>query len=92
MDTKQRKAKNGVVDKHHIMDGNAIPRPRENCSRSGVMEDHDSQPSHCRRHLMMMMMMMMSRYSLGIINAAYQMHLCGNVFVLFLDCNSLFES
>ena len=28
-ETKQRKAKNGVVDKHHSMDGNAIRRPRE---------------------------------------------------------------
>ena len=46
---------NGVVDKHHRMDGNAIPRPRENCSRSGAMEDHDSQPSQRRRHLMMSM-------------------------------------
>ena len=51
---KQRKAKNGVDDKHHIMDGDAIRRPRETCSRSGAMEDHDSQPSQRRRHLMMM--------------------------------------
>ena len=54
----QRNANNGVVDKHHRMDGNAIPRPRENCSTSGAMEGHDSQPSQRRRHLMMMMMMM----------------------------------
>ena len=40
------------------MDGNAIPRPRKNCSRSGAMEDHDSQPSQRRRHLMMMMSML----------------------------------
>ena len=51
----QRKAKNGVVDKRHRMDGNAIRRPRENCARSGAMEHHDSQPSEIRRHLMMMM-------------------------------------
>ena len=50
----QRKAKNGVDDKHHRMDGDAIRIPRETCSRSGVMEDHDSQPSQRRRHLMMM--------------------------------------
>ena len=47
------KAKNGVVDKHHRMDGNAIPRPRETGSRSGAMESHDSQPSQSRRHLTM---------------------------------------
>ena len=35
--------------------GNAIRRPRDICSRSGAMEDHDSQPSQRRRHLMMMM-------------------------------------
>ena len=34
------------------MDGNAIRRPRETCSRSGAMEDHDSQPSQRRRHPM----------------------------------------
>ena len=39
----KRKAKNGVVDKHHRMDGNAIPRPRENCSRSGAMEQARNQ-------------------------------------------------
>ena len=50
----QRKAKNGVDDKHHSMDGDAIRIPRETCSRSGAMEDHDSQPSQRRRHLMMM--------------------------------------
>ena len=50
----QRKAKNGVDDKHHRMDGDAIRIPRETCSRSGAMEDHDSQPSQRRRHLMMM--------------------------------------
>ena len=55
VETKQRKAKNRVVDKHHRMDGNAIRRPRENCSRSGAVEDHDSQPSQRRRHLMMTM-------------------------------------
>ena len=49
-----RKAKNGVDDKHHRMDGDAIRIPRETCSRSGAMEDHDSQPSQRRRHLMMM--------------------------------------
>ena len=53
----QRKAKNGVDDKHHRMDGDAIRRPRETCSRSGAMEDHDSQPSQRRRHLMMMIHM-----------------------------------
>ena len=58
-ETKQRKAKTGVVDNHHRMDGNAIPRPRENCSRSGAMEDHDSQSSQIRRHLMMMMKLSM---------------------------------
>ena len=62
---KQRKAKNGVDDKHHRMDRNALRRPREACSRnnnpreacsrSGGMEDHESQPSQRRRHLMMMM-------------------------------------
>ena len=53
----QRTVKNGVDDKCHRMDGNAIQRPRENCSRSGPMEDHDdSHPSQRRRHLMMMMM------------------------------------
>ena len=31
---KQRKAKNGVDDKYHRMDGNAIRRPRETGSRS----------------------------------------------------------
>ena len=41
------------------MDGNAIRRPRETGSRSGAMEDHDSQPSERRRHLIMIMMMMM---------------------------------
>ena len=56
LEGQQRKAKNGVVDKHHRMDGNAIQRPRDNCSRSGTLEDHDSQPSQRRRHLMMMMM------------------------------------
>ena len=55
MEKKPRKAKNGVDDKHHRMDGNTIRRPRETCSRSGAMEDHDSQPSQRRRHLMMMM-------------------------------------
>ena len=50
------KAKNGVDDKHHRMDGNALRRHRETCSRSEAMEDHDSQPSQRRRHLMMMMM------------------------------------
>ena len=50
----QRKAKNGVDDKHHRMDGDAIRRPRVTCSRSGAMEDLDSQPSQRRRHLMMM--------------------------------------
>ena len=50
----QRKAKNGVDDKHHRMDGDAIRIPRETCSRSVAMEDHDSQPSQRRRHLMMM--------------------------------------
>ena len=29
----QRKAKNGVDDKHHRMDGDAIRRPRETCSQ-----------------------------------------------------------
>ena len=33
----QRKAKNGVGDKHHRMDGDAIQRPRETCSRSGAI-------------------------------------------------------
>ena len=37
------------------MDGNALRIPRETCSRSGAMEDRDSQPSQRRRHLMMMM-------------------------------------
>ena len=55
MRPKQRKAKNGVVDKHHRMEGNAIRRPRETGSRSGAMEDHDSQHSQRRRHLMMTM-------------------------------------
>ena len=45
-------------DKYHRMDGNATRRPRETCSRSGAIEDHDSQPFQRRRHLMMMMMMM----------------------------------
>ena len=54
----QRKAKNGVVDKHHRLDRDAIRRSRETDTRSGAMEDHDSQPSQRRRHLMMMMMMM----------------------------------
>ena len=45
----QRKAKNGVDDKHHRMDGDAIRIPRETCSRSGAMEDRDSQPSQRRR-------------------------------------------
>ena len=48
----ERKAKNGVDDKHHRMDGDAIRRPRETCSRSGAMEDHDSQPSQRIRHMM----------------------------------------
>ncbi len=48
----QRTAKNGVDDKHHRNDGDAIRRPRETCSRSGAMDDHDSQPSQRRRHLM----------------------------------------
>ena len=39
----------GVDDKHHRMDGDAIRRPRETCSRSGAMEDHDSQPSQSTR-------------------------------------------
>ena len=43
-ENKQRKAKNGVGDKHHRMDGNAIRRFCETGSRSGAMEDHDSQP------------------------------------------------
>ena len=34
---KQRKAKNGVDDRHHRMDGNALRRPSETCSRSGAM-------------------------------------------------------
>ena len=55
-ENKQRKAKNGVDAKYHRMDGNAMRRPRETGSRSGAMEDHDSQPSQRRRHLMMMMM------------------------------------
>ena len=54
----QRTVKNGVDDKYHRMDENAIQRTRENCSRSGAMEDHNSQHSQRRRHLMMMMMMM----------------------------------
>ena len=54
-ESKQRKAKNGVDDKHHRMDGNAIRRPCETVSRSGAMESHDSHPSSRRRHLMMMM-------------------------------------
>ena len=54
-ETEQRKVNNGVVDKHHIMDGNAIRRPRETGPRSGGMEDHDSQPSPRRRHLMILM-------------------------------------
>ena len=54
MEEKQMKAKNGVDGKHHRMDGNAIRIPRETCSRSGAMEDHDSQPSQRRRHLVMM--------------------------------------
>ena len=33
----RRKAKNGVDDKYHRMDGNAIPRPRETGSRSEAM-------------------------------------------------------
>ena len=33
----QRKAKNGVDDKHHRMDGDAIRIPRETCSRSEAM-------------------------------------------------------
>ena len=41
-------------DKYHRMDGKAIRRPQETGSRSGAMEDHDSQPSQGRRHLMMM--------------------------------------
>ena len=55
-ESKQRKAKNGVDDKYHRMDGDAIRRARETGSRSGAMESHDSQPSQRRRHLMMMMM------------------------------------
>ncbi len=55
----QRKAKNGVDDKHHRMDGNMIRKPRETGSISGAMEDHDNQPSSRRRRLMMMMMLMM---------------------------------
>ena len=43
-----------LVGKHHRMDGNAIRRPHENCSRSGAMEDHDSEPSQRRRHMMML--------------------------------------
>ena len=42
-ESKQRKANNGVDDKYHIIDGNAIRRPRETGSRSGAMESHDSQ-------------------------------------------------
>ena len=49
-ETKQRKAKNGVDNKHHRMDGNEIRRARETFSRPGAMEDHDSQPSQRRRH------------------------------------------
>ena len=44
-------------NKHHRMDGKAIRRARETGSRSGAMEDHDSQPSSGRRHPTMMMMM-----------------------------------
>ena len=36
---------NGLDDKYHRMDANEIRRPRETGSRSGAMEDHDSQPS-----------------------------------------------
>ena len=36
----QRKAKNGVDDKHYRMEGNAIRRPRETGSKSGAMESH----------------------------------------------------
>ena len=50
-ENKQRKAKNGVDDKYHGMDGNAIRKPRETGSRSGAMEDHDSQHSQRRQHL-----------------------------------------
>ena len=56
MKNKQRKAKNGVDDKYHRMDGNAIRRPRKTGSRSGAKEDHDSQPSQRRRLLMNMIM------------------------------------
>ena len=49
------KAKNGVVDKYHRLDGNAMRIPCETGSRSGAMEDHNSQPSQRRRHLVMMM-------------------------------------
>ena len=40
-ESKQRKANNGVDDKYHRMDGNAIRRPREAGSKSGAMESHD---------------------------------------------------
>ena len=52
-ENKQRKAKNGVDDKYHRVDGNEIWRPHETGSRLGAMEDHDSQPSYRRRQLMM---------------------------------------
>ena len=44
----KQRAKNGVDDKYHRMDGNAIRRPRETGSTSGAMESHDSQPSSIR--------------------------------------------
>ena len=55
MGSKQRKAKNGVDNKYHRMDGNALRRPRETAGGSGEMEIHDSQPSSRRRHLMIVM-------------------------------------
>ena len=39
------------------LDMNEIRRPCETGSRPGAMEDHDSQPSQRRRHLMMIMML-----------------------------------
>ena len=44
-----------MVDKHHILDGDAIRISRQTGTSSGAMEDHDSQPAQRRRHLLMMM-------------------------------------
>ena len=41
-------------------DGDAIRRPRETCSRSGAMEDHDSQPSQRRWHLIIIIILIIN--------------------------------